>query len=231
MPKFLLKFNAAIIKEIPVNKDSMTVGRKDDNDIIIDNPAVSGHHCKIYLQSDVFFVEDLNSTNGTYVNEKKILKAGLKNNDAIGIVKHALVFIDDRPSAGSAQAANPEATVALSQTSQAQMAQAAAASAKTETTGILSVVNGVVDKPEYELNGLSTYIGKSEKVQIPVKGGMFTPEVAAMIARRPEGYFLIALKPGYPKLNGANVQERELLHEGDMIEISGTTFRFDLKKP
>src|SRR3989338_2273537 len=102
MPKLLLKFNAAVIKEIPITKDLLAVGRKDDNDIVIDNPAVSGHHCKIRLEGDTFFVEDLNSTNGTFVNDKKIVKAGIHHNDVVGVVKHALVLVDERVQAKEA---------------------------------------------------------------------------------------------------------------------------------
>ena len=95
MPKFLLQFEGAVIKEIPA-KDEITIGRKPDNDVVIDNPAVSSHHCKIVLVGDTYFVEDLNSTNGVFLNAKKIVKSGLQNNDVIGIAKHALKFIDDR---------------------------------------------------------------------------------------------------------------------------------------
>src|SRR5271165_5170299 len=102
MPKLVLKFNAAILKEYDIEKTSIAVGRKPDNDIVIDNPAVSGHHCRITLAGDTFFVEDLNSTNGVFVNGKKVMKAGLKDNDVVGVVKHALVFLDDRPAAAAA---------------------------------------------------------------------------------------------------------------------------------
>jgi len=227
MPKFLLKFNAAVIKEIPITKDIITIGRKEDNDIPIDNPAVSGHHCKIRLEGDTYFVEDLNSTNGTFVNEKKVVKAGLKHNDVIGVVKHALVFFDEKAAAAPPAA---EGTVVLTAASSQAMAEAAAAGAKTANVGILRGTTGVVDKPEYILNGASTYIGKSDKVQIPIKG-MFTPEVAAMIARRPEGYFLCALQAGYPKLNGLPVQEKAPLNQGDQIEVGGTVFQFSLETP
>ena len=97
MTKLLLKFNAAVIKEIPFDKDSISVGRKSDNDIPIDNPAVSGHHCKISRQGGTYFVEDLESTNGTFVNEKRIKKSGLHHNDIVGIAKHSLVFVEDVP--------------------------------------------------------------------------------------------------------------------------------------
>src|SRR5688572_7886054 len=101
MPKLLLKFNAAVLKEIPVSKDVITVGRKPDNDVVIDNPAISGHHCRISLQGGGYYVEDLDSTNGTYVNEKRIKKSGLHHNDVVGVAKHALVFIEDNPQAAS----------------------------------------------------------------------------------------------------------------------------------
>jgi pSer/pThr/pTyr-binding forkhead associated (FHA) protein len=233
MPKFLLKFNAAVIKEIPITKEALTVGRKEDNDIVIDNPAVSGHHAKITLTGDTFFVEDLNSTNGVFVNEKKVLKSGLKNNDVIGIVKHALVFIDDRtgetvPAPEAAAAPKEEATMMIAPQKSQEMA-AAAASAAAKKPALVRVVKGVVDKPEYELKDPSTYIGKSERVLIKIKGaGLFNkaPENAAMIAARADGYYLVPIEEGYAKLNGKTVSQKELLKEGDMIEVGGTTLQF-----
>jgi pSer/pThr/pTyr-binding forkhead associated (FHA) protein len=235
MPKFLLKFNAAVIKEIPITKDSLTVGRKDDNDIVIDNPAVSGHHAKITLAGDTFFVEDLESTNGVFVNEKKVMKAGLKNNDVIGIVKHALVFVDDRGhQAPPAEAAAPardsaaEKTMMITAERQQEMASAASQAAQ-KKPAVIRVVKGVVDKPEYELRDPSTYIGKSERVTIKIKGaGMFgkAPENAAMIAARADGYYLVPIEEGYTKLNGKTISQKELLKDGDQIELGGTTLQF-----
>ncbi|MBI5243254.1 MAG: FHA domain-containing protein [Elusimicrobia bacterium] len=237
MPKLLLKFNAAVIKEIPLDKPAFSVGRKLDNDIVIDNPAVSSHHCKIVLVGDTFFVEDLDSTNGTFVNEKRIMKAGLRHNDAIGVAKHALVFVDEKAAAAPAPAAAPpaaEKTVVLSPQAQASMAKAAAAQAPKadEKVGALRVLKGVVAQPEYELKGLSTYIGKSDRVQIPIKGAGFfgsAPEVAASIHRKAEGYVLVAVKPGYPVINGASVSGQAALKDGDIIEVGATTLQFYLK--
>ncbi|MBI4050960.1 MAG: FHA domain-containing protein, partial [Elusimicrobia bacterium] len=186
-----------------------------------------------YLAGDIFYIEDLNSTNGTYVNGKRIIKAGIHHNDIIGIVKHALVFIDDRPSANptNVESSKPQAesTMVLSNDHKNLLATAGVESAKKETVGLIKVVEGIVDKTEYLLTGLSTYIGKSDRVQIPIKGsGLFgnAPEVAAMIARRPDGYYLVAMKEGYPKLNGKNLTGRELLKEGDLIELGSTIFQF-----
>ena len=235
MPKLLLKFNAAVIKEIPLDKQALSVGRKPDNDIVIDNPAISGHHCKVLLVGETFYVEDLDSTNGTFVNEKRVMKAGLRHNDVIGLAKHALVFVDEKAAAAAPAPAAPpaaEKTVVLSPQAQQDMAKASAASKGSVKIGALRVLKGIVAQPEYDLKGLSTYIGKSDRAQIPIKGtGLFgsAPEVAASIHRKPEGYVLVAVKDGYPSVNGARVNGQTPLKDGDIIEIGATTLQFFLK--
>jgi predicted component of type VI protein secretion system len=240
MPKLLLKFNAAVIKEIPFEKESLSVGRKPDNDIVVDNPAISGHHCRILRQGDGYYVEDLDSTNGTYVNEKRVKKTGLRNNDVIGIAKHALVFIAEAPAeAGDATAppAAADATMMISAEKQAELVAASSDAAKPgekQKVGWVRVLRGVVGEPEYELKGMSTYIGKSDRVHIPIKGtGLFgsAPEVAASIHRKPEGYVLVAVTDGYPVVNGMKVSGSALLKEGDIIDCGATTMQFDLRDP
>lgn len=238
MPKLLLKFNAAVIKEIPWDKDALTIGRKPDNDIVIDNPAISGHHCKLVKQGSGFFVEDLESTNGTFLNEKRVKTSGLKHNDVVGLAKHALVFVDDNPPP-EAPSAKPEpagdSTMVLTPQKQAELAAATAAASKPEgaqKTGWLRVLKGVVDASEVELKGMSTYIGKSDRVQIQIKGsGLFgsAPEVAASIHRKPEGYVLVAVADGYPVVNGNKVSGSVVLGEGDLIDCGATTMQFELR--
>jgi hypothetical protein len=230
VPKFLLQFQGAVIREIPVTKNELTVGRHPDNDIVIDNPAVSAHHCRVTVVNDSFFVEDLNSSNGVFLNAKKIMKAGLKNDDVIGIVKHALKFIDEREAIEPPQPdpVSWQATMLMAPEKQREVA-ASASRAAMRKPAIVHVVDGVVDAIEFELKGPSTYIGKSQRAHIKIKGkGVFgtAPENAAMIANRQEGYFLVALKEGYPKLNGKRVTHKELLKDGDVIEVGGTTLRF-----
>jgi pSer/pThr/pTyr-binding forkhead associated (FHA) protein len=239
MPKLLLKFNAAVIKEIPFDKDSIAVGRKPDNDVVIDNPAISGHHCRISVQGGTYFVEDLESTNGTFVNEKRIKKSGLHHNDVVGVAKHALVFMEDAPPEPAPEPEHPaeDATMLLSPQKQAELIAASTASAKAavkERAGWLRVLKGAVAETEYELKGMSTYIGKSDRVQIPIKGsGLFgsAPEVAASVHRKPEGYVLVAVTDGYPIVNGAKVAGSVVLNEGDLIECGATTMQFEMREP
>jgi pSer/pThr/pTyr-binding forkhead associated (FHA) protein len=88
-----LKFNNAVLKTIETEKEVITIGRNVKNDIQIDNLSVSKQHAKIVKHQGKYLLEDLNSTNGTYLNEKKISKEKLTNNDIITIGKHTLVAI------------------------------------------------------------------------------------------------------------------------------------------
>src|SRR5438874_2668737 len=94
MAKLYLKFEAAVLKEITLSQGTVTIGRLPDNLLQIDNPAVSGHHAKIYWDTDHYVLEDNNSTNGTYVNNRRVSKAVLQDKDQIMCGKHNIVFED-----------------------------------------------------------------------------------------------------------------------------------------
>jgi pSer/pThr/pTyr-binding forkhead associated (FHA) protein len=211
----MLKFEAAFIREIKLDKPSFTLGRKPDNDIVLDNAAVSGHHCKMYESGGTWFVEDLNSTNGTFVNGKKTLKAGLKSGDTINLVKFSLVYADE---AAAPQAAEQPLPAQRQKTSQ----------------GALEVLENPADaRKDFDLTGLSTYIGKSAQAAVPYKsGGLFGggPELAVVITMRPEGYYLNPIKENYAKYNGNPLNEKVMLKDDDTIEVGATRFRFFLKK-
>jgi len=213
----MLKFEAAFIREIKLDKPSFALGRKPDNDIVLDNAAVSGHHCKMYESGGTWFVEDLNSTNGTFVNGRKTLKAGLKSGDTINLIKYSLVYVDE----SAAAAAQPAETPLPPQRQKTPM-------------GALEVLENPADaRKDFELTGLSTYIGKSAQAAVPYKsGGLFGggPELAVVITMRPEGYYLNPIKENYAKYNGNPLAEKVMLKDDDTIEVGATRFRFFLKK-
>ncbi len=92
MLKVLLKFNDEVLETFQIDNPQTDVGRNAENDICIDNLAVSSRHARISNEQGQYLIEDLNSTNGTYVNEKRITKKTLKNNDTVTIGKHTLVI-------------------------------------------------------------------------------------------------------------------------------------------
>src|SRR5215510_15500809 len=101
MARLALSLDGQVLAEYNMNKERYTIGRLPDNDIRIDNPAVSGHHSLIINILNDSFLEDLNSTNGTYVNGKLIKKHALQDGDVVTVGHHQLRFMD-------AQGANAE---------------------------------------------------------------------------------------------------------------------------
>ena len=96
MARLILSLDNQVLAEYNMTKERYTIGRLPDNDVRIDNPAVSGHHSLIINILNDSFLEDLNSTNGTYVNGKLIKKHALQHGDVITIGHHQLRFADQQ---------------------------------------------------------------------------------------------------------------------------------------
>ena len=96
MARLILSLDNQVLAEYNMTKERYTVGRLPDNDVRIDNPAVSGHHSLIINILNDSFLEDLNSTNGTYVNGKLIKKHALQHGDVLTIGHHQLRFSDEQ---------------------------------------------------------------------------------------------------------------------------------------
>src|SRR5215216_8124856 len=98
MPKMIVSIDGVVIKEVQLTKDRTTLGRRPYNDIVIDNLAVSGEHAVLQMTGADVFIEDLNSTNGTYINGKAAKKQLLNHNDTIEIGKYKIKFLVDEGS-------------------------------------------------------------------------------------------------------------------------------------
>lgn len=98
MFRIIVKFNNTVLKEIKIDQDVIVIGRDPGNDIQVDNMAVSREHARIIKEQNYYLIEDLKSTNGTFVNGKKINKKFLTKDDEISIGKHILqVALEDHP--------------------------------------------------------------------------------------------------------------------------------------
>ena len=241
MAKLIMKFEAAVIKEIPLQKASLTIGRTPGNDLVIDNMAVSGHHAKFVVDQDHFVVEDLSSLNGTFVNGQRIRRTTLKDGDEVVIGKHTLVFHDEgglpRPEAGTEKTqqiiSGAEHTIVLDTKKRREflakatsIATEGASAATPEKLGCLTVLAGKTDQREYILTSKLCVIGKSEMATVKLKG-WFAPKVAAIINRR-QGQYDIAPsdKAGVTKVNSQVLSAPHILQEGDMIQIGSVTLQF-----
>jgi FHA domain len=248
MAKLYLKFEQAVLKEFDLKDgSSITVGRLPDNGVHIDNLAVSGHHARIVWEADHFVLEDNNSLNGTFVNNRRVSRVPLKHGDNILVGKHTISYWDEaRKGAGDpkqevtqapAPVASMEATVVLdTRKAKEMMAQqahgsaagpgAAAAVPAKERIGMLAVMDGKTDQGQYILSGKLTVIGKSDMASIKLKG-WFAPKVAAVVNKRDGKYFIAASEKDVKvKIDGVVISGQKELNEGNVIEVAGVKLSF-----
>jgi pSer/pThr/pTyr-binding forkhead associated (FHA) protein len=220
MPKMIVSIDGVVIKEVQLTKDRTSLGRRPYNDIVIDNLAVSGEHAVLQMTGNEVYLEDLNSTNGTYINGKAVKKQLLQNNDTVEIGKYKIKYINEVPGATFDKTvimkpgmvpppvARPEGAVA----------GAPAVTAAAEASGVngaIKVLSGAAAGREVPLVKVVTTIGK--------------PGVAvAAITKRPHGFVVAHVEGGNkPTLNGAPIgAEPVTLKNGDLLELAGTQMQF-----
>jgi pSer/pThr/pTyr-binding forkhead associated (FHA) protein len=225
MPKMIVSIDGVVIKEVQLTKDRTTLGRRPYNDIVIDNLAVSGEHAVLQMSGNEVYLEDLNSTNGTYVNGKAVKKQLLQNNDTVEIGKYKIKYINEAagPTFEKTMILKAGAVLPAVQSAIAAAASGAGAhaSAQIGDPGILpvkatiKVLSGAAAGREVPLVKVVTTIGK--------------PGVAvAAITRRPQGFVVAHVEGGNkPTLNGAAIgPEPVTLKNGDLLELAGTQMQF-----
>lgn len=211
MAKLILTLDGAVLREFPIEKPRITIGRKPENDIQLNDATVSGVHAAVLMLQHTY-VEDLNSTNGTELNGKKVQKRMLSHGDVVRIGQHKFEYVDT-------DAQDFESTVILSQ---APPPQKEVPAEKPAGKGRVEVLNGPKAGQVIELNRSHTTFGKPG-VQV------------AVIARRGDGFVLTPMggvgRPGdAPRVNDAPVTgNSRALEAGDVIEVAGTRMRFSAK--
>jgi pSer/pThr/pTyr-binding forkhead associated (FHA) protein len=231
MAKIQIKFKDAVIKEAPLTQDSLTIGRRTGNDIVIDNQAISGSHARIFQEDQTYFIEDLNSLNGTFLNGQKVSKYALKHGDIILIGNHTIEFMSDKPP--ETDTARPvirgrsmNETMVLSPSDQKKIL---ASTEKVEVLGGFIIIGGPTEKKDYLMRDRITTIGKDDAALIRIKG-FFAPKVAALVNRRKEGYFINPSSGKDLKINDQKVAQRYDLKDGDIVEIGDLKMQFYIKE-
>jgi pSer/pThr/pTyr-binding forkhead associated (FHA) protein len=258
MAKVILSFEGSVIREVQLDKERVTIGRKPQNDIQIENLAVSSEHARIVTILTDSFLEDLDSTNGTLVNGNPIKKHILQHNDVIEIGKYTLKFFAD-PSAAAAAAAAPaedfERTMVLrappAPARPAAPAAPAAASAPAtaapkaapptqpppRTAPAPAAVPSAAQPASVALPQAFIQIlsGPGVGKELPLTKSLTTmgkPGVqVAVITKRPQGYFITHVEgANFPVLNGKKLDDQaHALGDHDLIEIAGVKMEFFFK--
>lgn len=252
MAKLILSMDGLTLKEIPLTKERITIGRKPHNDIQIDNLAISGEHAAIVTILNDSFLEDLNSTNGTFVNGQQVQKHFLQGNDVIELGKYRLKYINEAPqqaaqadfektmvlrpdmirkTAELAKAAAPDAPVGIkTQPSPTVPAPSAAAPAPTAAPAAASAAGSALP-----LGAIQVLTGANTGKELELTKTLTTlgkPGVqVAVIARRPHGYFITHVEGArFPVVNGTTLDaQAHPLRDHDVIELAGVKMEFFLK--
>jgi hypothetical protein len=247
--KLILSMDGLVLKEIPLTKERTTIGRKPHNDIQIDNLAISGEHSVIVTILNDSFLEDLNSTNGTYVNGQPIKKHFLQNSDVIELGKYKLKYLNETPS--QTTAADFEKTMVLRPDLMKKTAEQTAAKAVSPTdtqVGMKAIDThtNVAPPPQAaapaaapaaaQVSGaIQILTGANAGKELELTKNLTTlgkPGVqVAVITRRPHGYFITHVEgANFPVVNGATLDAhpREL-KDHDVIELAGVKMEFFVK--
>ncbi len=216
MGKLIITESSGASRELVLDKERVSIGRHADNDICLNDKAVSGHHAVIITILSDSFLEDLDSTNGTLVNGKQIAKHPLSNGDTVSIGRNSLRYEGDQQGGEDF-----EKTMILrpSQVAAAMGTPASAAQAESKPlTGRLRVESGSNAGRELELTKALTTIGKPG-VQV------------AAITKRSDGFYIVHVGGSAggkrPLVNGAEIdQQARKLSANDIIELAGTQMRF-----
>jgi hypothetical protein len=212
MATLILSMDGLVLKEISLDKHRITIGRKSHNDVQIENPAISGEHAAIVTILNDSFLEDLDSTNGTMVNGRRVQKHALRHNDIIEMGKYRLKYLNDPTPDGENEkiAVPPPEDTGL-------VLSAPDALPAPVSNAILYVLNGTMIGHEMVLSKDETTLGKPG-VQI------------AKVIRQPQGYSIVRVEGDAPSVNGQPINAPcRLLKEHDEIEVVGVKMMFAFK--
>jgi len=253
MAKLILSMDNLVLKEIPLSKERTTIGRKAQNDIQIDNLAVSGEHAVIVTILNDSFLEDLNSTNGTFVNGQQIKKHFLQNNDVIELGKYRLKYINEallnaaqadfektmvlrpdmmRKSVEPVAPKPPDPPRVSPTPPPAPTAPPPATPASSVQPAAAAVPTGAQASP---LAAIQVLNGSNAGKTLDLVKSLTTlgkPGVqVAVIARRPQGYFLTHVEGArMPMVNGVAIDtQAHALKDHDVIELTGVKMEFFFK--
>src|SRR5438552_973184 len=235
MARLMLSLDGQVLAEYNMNKERYTIGRLPDNDIRIDNPAVSGHHSLIINILNDSFLEDLNSTNGTYVNGKLIKKHAMQHGDVITVGHHQLRFVDSQD--GDNEQDEFEKTMVITPSSQGEdrirkVSAAVDQAAKAVAAKRPALPENATALPKAKLQLLSGAFAGRELELTKALTTLGRPGVqVAAITRRAEGYVIVHVGSGKdnddPQVNGVPIgPQARRLNDNDVVQLAGVKMGF-----
>jgi len=222
MPKLVVSLDGVVIKEVQLTKDKTTLGRRPYNDIVIDNLAVSGEHAVLQMVGQEVYIEDQNSTNGTYINGRAVKKQLLQHNDTVEIGKYKIKYLVE-------EGGDYEKTMILKPGQVPPVAPPRAQPTQPAAFATTPGLHAPTGLPQATIKVLSGAAAGREVVLTKVVTTVGKPGVqVASITKRPGGYVFAHVEgSNRPTVNGQPVASDPVhLKDGDVIELAGTQMQF-----
>ena len=226
MAEIIVKFEDKVIERIVTEKKRISIGRTNDNDIVLENRAVSRKHATIEFNENAAVILDNESLNGTFVNNRKISEEVLRNEDVVTIGKYSLVYHTESTGPGESMS-GMDGTMMLSTKKQKELLENDRVERQivAKFGGSVLIGEDNADFAEYRLDREVTTIGKAKFVHVKAKGFMVSG-IQAKVIRDADGYSFINLgRKGKCLVNGEPT-ERAVLKNGDLLTVGKSTFKF-----
>lgn len=236
MAKLVVSFNGDIIKEYTLDRGVLTIGRESDSDIHIDNPAANDKHAKVLTILNKSFIEDLNSTNGTYINGRKIAGHDLQNGETVFIGEHELKYVKDSAESEKSDFKETITTIDPDAEGIPETEEANRNSEKSIGKIVAELYSSVAASEEPGQAKIQIISGTNTGKELPLSKTLTTlgrPDIqVAAITRHPAAYFLIVVDTGkdneMPLVNGTEIDKPQALVDGDVIEVASVQMLFNL---
>jgi pSer/pThr/pTyr-binding forkhead associated (FHA) protein len=225
MPEIVVKYEGKVIERIVSEKKRISLGRTNDNDIVLENRGVSRKHAQIEFNDNAAVIIDNESLNGTFVNDRKISEEVLRDGDTITIGKYNLEYHTEARRESSL--AELDGTMVLKTKKQKEMIQKDRLEKEIVDRMGGSVLLGEenADFSEYQIDRSVTTIGKAKFVHVHARGLMLSG-IQAKIVREEDQFSLVNLgRKGKTKVNGEVITRRPLKN-GDIIQVGKSVYRF-----
>ena len=225
MPEIVVKFNEKVIERVVTEKKRISIGRTNENDIVLENRGVSRKHAQIEFNTDSAIIIDNESLNGTFVNNRRVSEELLRDQDIITIGKYILEYHQNYSANDNRQ--EMDGTMLLNTKQQKDLIRSDKVDREIVNRVGGSVLLGLenCDISQFVLENEITTIGKAKFVHIKARGFMISG-IQAKIVRENGEFSVVNLgRKGKTKINGIAMDQAPIKN-GDIIQVGKSTFRF-----
>jgi len=228
MPYIRIYLNNVLVDQVELNQDKLTIGRNADNDIVLDNAGVSSQHAVVKKEAGGYAISDNGSTNGVFINGKKLDRHLLEYRDEIQIYNYVLKYMASQglhgmadPDIAQDRARSQDGTMEVNISDVQDLLKLR----EKKKTAYMELLDAKGNQSRFIIQGENVKIGRSKECDIRTAGWL-SAGLAAEIQRNPAGYHLLPKGRGRVMINEAPLKRPVKLMDGDSLRVNNLSMRF-----